>query len=363
MGDERVEWSDLPEVLLPTIVKSLETHIDFLRFRSVCNSWRLNCPPFTPSSPLEFPHPQPADLAPWLTSETAPARAYLIETTLYLMQRLNPSTSSDHKGMLIKVDDTNSSRNRYESIPPHFLSNHFNLLDFRALELTKSYTLKSQPYFFPTCGLNKVVKFPNSSRTNGNDSAIFVVYSNGKLGFAKCGDENMSIVGDGCIYDDISVYKGLFYVVDRWGIVWWIRSTFPLMLVKYSPRLDGSDLGNRKYLVESCGAFYLVDRYLDREQRGGYCPKVYKLNEELPDQGEWRPWDLVKSLGDRAFVLGNDCGFSVSAEEFSGYERNCIYFTDQHSLHGARVFNLEDGRFKDSYFQDSHPAWPLPNLL
>ncbi len=94
---------------------------------------------------------------------------------------------------------------------------------------------------------------------------------------------------------------------------------------------------------------------------------MYKLNEELTYVGEWRPWDwhpwdLVKSLGDRAFVLGNDCGFSVSAEEFSGYERNCIYFTDQHSLHGARVFNLEDGRFKDSYFQDSHPAWPLPNL-
>jgi hypothetical protein len=358
MGDERVECSDLPEELLPTIVKSLETHIDFLRFRSVCNSWRSNCLPFTPASPLEFPHPhphpQPADLAPWLTSETAPARAYLIETTLYLMQRLNPSTSSDHKGMLIKVDDTNSSRNRYESNPPHVLSNHFNLLDFRALELTKSYTLKSQLCFFPTRGLNKVIKFPNSARTNGNDSAIFVVYSNGKLGFARCGDENMSIVGGRCIYDDVIVYKGQLYVVDRWGIVWLIR--LELELVPFSQSIDGSDLCSPKYLVESCGALYVVDK--ERRGRHGTTPKVYELNEE-----ELGRWDLVNSLGDRAFVLGYDCCFSVSAEEFSGFKRNCIYFTEQYGS-GTRVFNLEDRRFEDlAYFQSSHLAWPLSNLL
>ncbi|GMY11139.1 putative F-box protein At1g65770 [Fagus crenata] len=329
---DRVECSDLPMELLPTIIKSLETRIDVLQFRSVCNSWRSNCPPFIPASPLEFPHP----------------------ATLYLMQRLKPSTSDDNKGMLIKVEETNSSRNRYEP-------NSLNLMDFRALELTKSYTLICQRSsfsfrrfnrVFPMRGLNKVVKFPNSARINVNDSAVFIVYSNGKLGFAKCGDENMSIVGDCCMYDDIVVYKGQLYVVDRWGRVWSIRSS--LELVPFSHLIDGSDLCSRKYLVESCGALYVVDK--ERRSRHGTTPEVYKLNEE-----ELGRWDFVNSLGDRAFVLCNDCCFSISAEEFSGFKRNCIYFTEQN---GTRVFNLEDGSFEDlANFQHSHPAWPVTNLF
>uniref|UniRef100_A0A2N9I036 KIB1-4 beta-propeller domain-containing protein n=1 Tax=Fagus sylvatica TaxID=28930 RepID=A0A2N9I036_FAGSY len=354
---DRVECSDLPMELLPTIIKSLETRIDVLQFRSVCNSWRSNCPPFIPASPLEFPHP-----ASWSSSETTPVQ--LCESTLYLMQRLKPSTSDDNKGMLIKVEETNSSRRRYEP-------NSLNLMDFRALELTKSYMLICQlssfsvrhfDKLFPTRGLNKVVKFPKSARINVNDSAVFIVYSNGKLGFAKCGDGNMSIVGGRCTYDDVIVYKGQLYVVDRWGIVWLIR--LELELVPFSQSIDGSDLCSPKYLVESCGALYVVDK--ERRSRHGTTPKVYKLNEE-----ELGRWDFVNSLGDRAFVLCNDCCFSISAEEFSGFKRNCIYFTEQHShpawpvfCFGTRVFNLEDGSFEDlANFQHSHPAWPVTNLF
>jgi hypothetical protein len=114
-----------------------------------------------------------------------------------------------------------------------------------------------------------------------------------------------------------------------------------LELVEFLPWIYQSDLGwGRKYLVESCGALYIVDRGRDLDS-----PKVYT------DCDKPEPWDLVNNLGNRAFVLGNDSCFSVSTEEFSGFKRSCIYFTDDKT----RFFNLEDDRFEN--------LAPLPNLL
>ena len=234
---------------------------------------------------------------------------------------------------MIKVEESNLGnlrlldpyQNRYEV-------ESLNLLDFRVLEFTKAYTLKCQDSYPTRVGINKVLKFSNSARTNVNDCDVFIVYSNGKLSFAKCEDKNLTRIGDRDIkYEDIIVYEGLIYVVDRLGRVWWICEQ--LELVEFLPRIYQSDLGSRrKYLVESCGAFYIVDR-----GRGLDSPKVHT------DRDKPEPWDLVNSLGNRAFVLGNDCCFLVSTDEFSGFKRSCIYFTDDKT----RFFNLEDDRFEN----------------
>jgi hypothetical protein len=323
--DERMEWGYLPPELLPTIGKCLDTRIDVLRFRSVCNSWRSSIPPSLPFNSPCFPHPYPYRLYPVELLSSKRATAYLCESTIYSLQSLNPSTP-DEGFLLIKDEDSNSGKlRRLDGHRNWYKMKSLNLLDFRVLEVTKVYTLKCQ---YPRLNINKVLKFPNSARTNVNDCAVLFVYTNGKLGFAKCGDEKYTLIGDlGIGYDDIIVYKGQFYVVDSLGIIWWIRSS--LKLVKFSPQLCGLNLGFRKHLVESCGALYVVDRYKDRK----CLPKVYKLDEE---QGRW---DLEKSLGDRAFVLGLDGCFSVSAEEFSGYKRNCIYFVFQFETF---VYHLEE---------------------
>jgi hypothetical protein len=161
-----------------------------------------------------------------------------------------------------------------------------NLLDFWVLEFTKAYTLKCQDSYPTRVGINNVLKFSNSARTNVNDCAVFIVYSDGKLSFAKCEDENLTRIGDRDIkYEDIIVYEGLIYLVDRLGRVWWIREQ--LELVEFLPRIYQSDLGSRtKYLVESCGALYIVDR-----GRGLDSPKVYT------DRDKPEPWDLVNNLG------------------------------------------------------------------
>ena len=113
MDEERVEWSDLPKELLPTIGKSLDTRIDIVRFRSVCNSWRSSIPSNnSPGFPLKFPNPY---LPTSATQAQAPA--YLCESTIYRIQRLNPSTSSN-KAWLVKVEQDSNSGGKLRFFDP-----------------------------------------------------------------------------------------------------------------------------------------------------------------------------------------------------------------------------------------------------
>ncbi|XP_075656063.1 F-box protein At4g35733-like [Castanea sativa] len=346
---ERMEWAVLPEILLPTIGKCIDTHIDNLRFRSVCTLWRSSIPPFDSISrrrfPLDFPNLFPFPF-PELLLDPEEADHYetfltlfeikltLHQSILYRLQRVHPLPSD--KAWLIKVEDRklclfdplSAHRQRYE------LPNNFNLLDFQHLELTRAYSLEIEPNLIQFGSVNKVVMYPNSPSINLNDSHVFVIYNEGKLGHAKCGDESWTSVGeDRKDFDDVIVYEGRFYVVDRFGIVYWINVS-SLGLQQFYPRISYGDheLGTKKYLVESGGALYVVDKY----DIGRVRFKVYKLNEESDGSSVW---DLMESLSDRAFILGRGCSLSVSAGEFFGYEGNCIYFTHQNQTH---VFKLED---------------------
>ncbi|KAB1223727.1 hypothetical protein CJ030_MR2G004733 [Morella rubra] len=386
---ERVEWSDLPKELLPIIGKSLETRVDVLRFRSVCSSWRFSTPLFpanSPRFPFKVPHP----------SSSSSRSSYLCQRTLYRLQPLNASTaisssSSSNQGWLIKVEESNSgelrlleplSNRQIRSSPLDPKTLKLNLLNCRIVELTKACVLS----FFYTVGprseagrnhvstrkfitgVNKAVMFPNSAWTSADECAIFVLFLDGKLGFAKYGNEELTPVNDWSPeFDDIIVYKGQFYVVDRLGIVSWIDCS-SLKLVQFSPPLCG--LGGQKHLVESGGALYVLDRYLDGERRIQLdnnfsvrvhnCPKtvgfqVYRLDEE------WGQWIREKSLGDKAFALSDDCSFSVSTRELFGFEGNRIYFLDSAEIY---VFNLEDRSFKELVRPGDDFAifWALTNL-
>ena len=68
--------------------------------------------------------------------------------------------------------------------------------------------------------------FPNLPWTNVNDSAVFVIFGAGRLGFAKSRARSLAVVNDnGFEYDDITVYKGQFYVIDTLGNVSWIDNS------------------------------------------------------------------------------------------------------------------------------------------
>jgi hypothetical protein len=379
MDKEVVNWSNLSEELLPYIGKSLDAGIDILRFRSVCVSWRSSIPPLreiSPCLPLRFPY---AD------SNGNAVDAFVSQSTIYRLEPSDenpniPASSSSSKGWLIKVEESETGKIRllnplsclHSRFLPASFPNGINLLDFRVVEVSKSYKLQYSDGS-PICGVSKVVLYPNSAWTSVKDCMIFALYDGGKLGFAKYGDEKWTLVDDkNSNYDDIIVYKGQFYVIDRLGIVSWIECS-SLKLIQFFPPLCG--LGTQKHLVESCGEFYVVDRYFKRERRLRHhenmnhnlpryhvCPrtvdfKVYKLDQELGD------WVMVQNLGDRVFFLGNDSSLFVSARQFGGCKWNCIYFTDENDI---GVFCLEDHNIEKMVnFPDySHIFWPSqsPNV-
>uniref|UniRef100_A0A2P2Q6A5 Putative F-box protein At1g65770 n=1 Tax=Rhizophora mucronata TaxID=61149 RepID=A0A2P2Q6A5_RHIMU len=381
MSDKVYEWAHLPKELLEMIGKRLDSRIDVYRFRAVCSSWRSLVPPSYRQSPrtiLKLPLPILAD-------------AYFSPVTICRVELAdddNPSSSlssspASSTTWLAKVEE--STLGEMQLLVP--LSNHqlrqspgkllkrvkkLDLLRFRLAELAKAYSLKLARGV-SVFRINKVVLFPNFTLSDVNDYRLLAIYHEGKLGYWRSGDERWTLVDDKNFhYDDIIVYKGQFYVVDRCGTVYWINSS--LNLIPYSPPLYGC--GNQKNLVESCGDLYVVDRHLDRDPRTWHgdnhehvhpnmndemyarfrihrgCPaqtidiKVYKLDEE------WGKWVDVMSLGDQVFVLGNECCFSASAREFAGCEGNCIYFTDpddqdtrgEISGRDTRVFKLSNRR-------------------
>ena len=57
-------------------------------------------------------------------------------------------------------------------------------------------------------------------------TAVFVIFGAGRLGLAKSGARSLAVVDDnGFEYDDITVYKGQFYVIDTLGNVSWIDNS------------------------------------------------------------------------------------------------------------------------------------------
>ncbi|KAJ9172598.1 hypothetical protein P3X46_015815 [Hevea brasiliensis] len=360
-------WTDLPKELLETISKCLDFRVDVLRFRSVCTSWRSSVP--FPSFDEDIP-PLILKLPMPIGVDAVLSQATICRMEFSRQSKNSSSSESKPKAWLTKIGETKLGKLKFF----HPLSNSqvryspimLNLLDFRFFVLSKAFMLKSLSGFY-LFGINKVLLFPSSARYSEHELSILAIYHEGKLGYWKYGDESWTLLDDKNFqYDDIIEYKGQFYVVDRWGTVSWIDSS--LKLIQYSPPLFGC--GSQKNLVESCGDLYVVDRYLDgdrrtwndyenldvrrlsfsfRRRRYRMCsPKaiafrIHKLDEE------WGTWVDVKSLGDRAFVLGVDCSFSISSTDFLGGKGNCVYFTDDDDVKGKGLksdsiflFRLED---------------------
>ncbi|KAJ6682308.1 F-BOX PROTEIN SKIP23 [Salix koriyanagi] len=232
-------WADLPKELLEMISKRLDFRVDVLRFRSVCTSWRCSVSP--PSFDQEIP---PVFLK---LPDPICADAVLMQTAICRMEypRNYPSSScSLSKSSLVKVGE--SKHGKLQLFHP--LSNQLtrdsfmslNLLDLKFVQLSEACLLK----------------LPSGISVFGINKENWVTGKHGDKEWTLLDDRNFE-------YDDITVYKGQFYVVDRRGTVSWIDSS--LKVIQYSPPLYGC--GGQKNLVESCGDLYVVDRYLDRERR------------------------------------------------------------------------------------------------
>lgn len=188
-------------------------------------------------------------------------------------------------------------------------------------------------------------------------------------------------------FDDIVYYKGQFYALSYEGELVSFDVTNPsksnmrLVLAEDSDKYYFVKRGfcYKKYLVKSYGGeLLLVRRYLDRRfgdiDRVTKTFKVFKLSFDGPR------WIEMKSLGDMALFVGDNASTSVSASNFPGCLKNCIYFThDKNSIPIGKfgpcdlgVYNLETRRvtlrftIDDAAFPKMRgraPIWVLPTYI
>ncbi|KAI3420686.1 F-box domain-containing protein [Psidium guajava] len=367
--EKTVPWSDLPKEMWWKIARRLDTPTDLRRFRSVCSSWRSLIPP--------IPHHDNPPLFP-LKLPLGPSQkhAFLSQSTLYRLQP--PGESGPAVGWLVKLEESGEPGCRLRLLSPlskqpinykpGTFPNVLNTLDFRVTEIGKEYAVEVDEGVNLRC-VAKVALFPDSAWADAGECAVVGILEGGKLGHWRYGDEGWSVIeGQGCHFDDVMVYKGQFYAVDRLGTVSWIDPSF--QVVQFSPPMCGG--GDRKHLVESGGDLYVVDRYLDEVTRYrnnrevGFEVvrfRVYRLDQE------WGKWDEVRRLDGVALFLGDHSCFSVSVEEFGGCVGNCIYFTELNDSCGAKVhvFCMEDQSIKRAVFLPDYfrilwppPAWISP---
>ncbi|OIS98264.1 PREDICTED: F-box protein SKIP23-like [Nicotiana attenuata] len=341
-GIVMIPWSDLPKELVERIGKFLDTHIDVLRFRAVCTTWRSSLPPFKNSPPLPLKIPFPLlNLNP----DTAKPEFYhLIDSTVYLFQPPDgaaPTANSSCKGWLIKVIKTadgklrvlNPLTDRLIKDLPDNMPKVLNLLDFRVSQVCKSYHVQSLNNSRLSYGdydvgyVRKILLLTNHAESETNNFSIMAIDRGDSLYYINLGDEKWTrLKNASCFIVDIIVYKGNFYAVDRYGETIKFDNSFNETNV--ASRLSYG--GRKKRLVESCGQLFLVDTILGVDKNtNAACPdwniveiKMYRLDEEQHE------WIEVVTLGDRILFACNDCCFSVSSHDFDDCRGNCIYYVN-----------------------------------
>ncbi|KAK4378183.1 hypothetical protein RND71_000045 [Anisodus tanguticus] len=394
------EWSQLPRELIDLISKHLSTEIDFLRFRSVCSSWRSSVPPKPYSILSRFPL-LPAnngiDVNSW--------RFKLSKSPLYLLRSPNQTTSSVNQSnnnhvWIIKHDRENPQRMRFlnpltRSQFKPFPLNLLKILDssqYPILELCQEYTIQFIKYRPTATSINDAGNLYMEKvavRLEKDGFVILTIHVSGKLVMYRSGGTEWEIVDELSLpYDDVIMKDGNFYAVDNTG-----KGVFVNLRCGVTPELkvvaNSVFGGDKKFLIESCGELLMVDKYLSigREDDLGYNEnvefyeefdcymsertvkfKVYKLD------GDMQRWVEVTSLEDRMLFVGDNCTFSVLVSELdSRCKGNCILFADQYFCsteddgglwknHGIGVFSLENGSIGpiSSYIGYAELFWPPP---
>ncbi|KVH88005.1 F-box domain, cyclin-like protein [Cynara cardunculus var. scolymus] len=383
------DWSQLPRELLDLISKHLISETDLLRFRSVCTSWRSSIQPFTSRFPI-LPNAGISDTT-W--------GFYLSKRTIFRVGLPDRDSQQTPSPWLIKVERDNPQKTHlmnpltgYEFIPllPNF-PRSLDLLNFRVMELGQEYALQYISYRPNANSIGDSVTLYMEKVafcSSGVDGFVLLtIHVSGKLALLKYGERKWHIINDlPSPYDDVIFYKGEFYAVDSTGrtVIVVLDSDTTLLKVVANSVFGG----DKKFLVESLGELFMVDKYLSvgPENDFDYDDENYEFYEDFDcfmsertvklevyrlDREEQK-WDEVKSLGDRMLFLGDNCGFSASASDFPGCRGNCVFFTGQSreddglmKSRGVGVFDLESGCIgpisNDSGY--SQLFWPPPHWL
>ncbi|KAF2320772.1 hypothetical protein GH714_030636 [Hevea brasiliensis] len=161
-----------------------------------------------------------------------------------------------------------------------------------------------------------------------------------RLAFYKKGVSGWTISnGASRKYCDIIYCNDLFYALtlDNSIEVWDFHASLPIKNREIHPSVPRKIMEAteclrsphccQSHLVESSGDLLLVLRYLGKEGKLWVCPyrtqnfHVYRLDSNDPN------WVEVDNLKNEVLFLAGNHSMSLSAQDFSGFEKNSIYFT------------------------------------
>ncbi|KAL5549938.1 hypothetical protein UlMin_000114 [Ulmus minor] len=249
--------------------------------------------------------------------------------------------------------------------------------------------------------MTHVATFTADPVENPNDLTIVVIYGEfQQLASIRPTKDNKwtRVVDTQMPFDDILYYNNQFYAITMKGkvISFDVTNPFNLNIKVITKEISENEeekefLGSRS-LVESCGELLMVERYWDKFDTGDCedneacedCEysfdrftvkfKVFKLSLNGPIM-----WVEIKSLGDVALFLGDNCSFSIMASNFDGCLSNCIYFTQDddttgYGPHGPcdlGIYSVERSLFKWNFSMNPNviakmferpPIWLVPKI-
>nr|XP_025884097.1 F-box protein At2g17036-like [Solanum lycopersicum] len=311
-------WCDVPAELVERISKFVESHIDILRIRAVCSSWRSTLSPDfkIPKSefPIKLPYEPPFPHQPMLCTTDFKSHFYLIESSVYLIQLPHPP----HTGWLVKILQTGPGKFKIlnpltirvmDNLPD---TTKLNFLDFRVSQVCKFYHVHWDLNYYIHCMLGYELFNKALPIWNDQTNQFSIMATIDHLLCVKSGDNKWTTLKHPTHSKivDIIVYKGNFYVVDTYGQTIMYDSSLSNDHTIVSSTLKVfNEWGTKKRLIESGGELFLVDMLLDTDVKT-----------------KWH----VHTLGDQIFFAGDDCCFSVSSSNFGDHycRENCIYYVN-----------------------------------
>ncbi|KAF5751025.1 F-box protein SKIP23 [Tripterygium wilfordii] len=383
------QWTELPKDLLLLIAKTLETQIDYLRFRSVCPSWRSSAPP-KPRALLG--HFSVSD-----NPSTCSNNYHVSKRTIYIVElpeRTHQNQTPSHQ-WLIKVEEDVSGRMHllhplfnsfFKTLPANF-PRVMDLLNTRVLQLGDEYVRQCRTNYSPSNGPLKgtrqflhigKVAFMGLSCNNDDDYVLLGPSSSGGLTMFSSRDNQWTAMGDHRLnYVDVTAFHGKFYAIEKRGMTSIIDPCCPSKFTSFKSLRLGDD--TKQFLVESSGDLLLVDmnvsawvrQYWDFKPMDNNC--IFSFTVFKLDGQKWEP---VKSLGDSVLFLSDYSTFSASASDVSGVQGNCIIFSygsfmyieeedDQSKRSSTYIFDLENDNVKCANEKPEYSKlfWPPPDWV
>ncbi|KAJ4976322.1 hypothetical protein NE237_001428 [Protea cynaroides] len=367
-GIKNNKVDELPEHIMMLILSKLDL-VGLHSFSAVCKSWQSIA--IAAMKLREF-HLQPQP--PWVLLSFIGAYSHIAFYSFShgkIFRLESPRQAYDAEflgsnwGWLIMAGDKAYS----------FLLNPFTR---KLIELPPQSTLPDYPCPLGLILDNRIQKAILSSPPVLDDCVIIAIYDDRYLAFCKPGEEMWTTFPTYRFdLEDIIFYDGKLYAITK-------QCGLRLVELDPHPRITNCNIAPpleedirhpymevmSVHLVESLGELLMVIRYVIYVYSVCFPTSMFKIFK-LDEKG--RSWIKVKDLGDQMLFIGTSTGCSLSACDFPGFRRNCIYFTEENrlpvSLYGwkAILFHLENNRIEHikTFGRNcccSRPIWFTPYL-